>query len=71
MSDRCHTLRHMAANALSLPVIDSFRGDHYFLSNFYPAATPYNGHRFPTSEHAYMAARTTDLVSCAGNSLKI
>lgn len=43
-----------------LPVIDKFRGEHFFLSNFYPAVTPHRGHRFPTSEHAYMAARTTD-----------
>ncbi|WP_280829842.1 NADAR family protein [Mycobacterium sp. OTB74] len=45
---------------VQLPVIDRFRGDHYFLSNFYPAVTPHRGHHFPTSEHAYMAARTTD-----------
>jgi predicted NAD-dependent protein-ADP-ribosyltransferase YbiA (DUF1768 family) len=50
----------VTTDALQLPVINKFRGDHYFLSNFYPAITPHNGHHFPTSEHAYMAARTTD-----------
>ncbi len=41
-------------------LIDRFRGPHFFLSNFSPAPTPHRGHLFPTSEHAYMAARTTD-----------
>lgn len=50
----------ITTDTLGPPVIDRFRGDHFFLSNFYPAVTPHNGHHFPTSEHAYMAARTTD-----------
>lgn len=41
-------------------VIDRFRGEHFYLSNCYPAPTPHRGQLFPTSEHAYMAARTTD-----------
>ncbi len=41
-------------------VIDRFRGKHFFLSNFSPAVTPHRGHLFPSSEHAYMAARTDD-----------
>jgi len=48
------------ADALGLPVIDRFRGEHFYLSNFYPAVTPHRGHQFPSSEHAYMAARTAD-----------
>lgn len=43
-----------------LPVIDKFRGEHFFLSNCCPADTPHRGRLFPTSEHAYMAARTDD-----------
>ncbi|GJO37380.1 hypothetical protein NJB1604_02060 [Mycobacterium marinum] len=45
---------------LWVPVIDRFRSEHFFLSNFYPATTPYRGHLFPSSEHAYMAAKTGD-----------
>lgn len=43
-----------------MQVIDSFRGEHYFLSNFYPAPVPFRGVVFPTSEHAFMAAKTND-----------
>ena len=45
---------------LWVPVIDRFRGEHFFLSNFYPASTPYRGRMFTTSEHAYAAAKTAD-----------
>jgi len=45
---------------LALPVINRFRGEHFCLSNCYPAPTPHRGRLFPTSEHAYMAARTND-----------
>lgn len=45
-----------------MTVIDSFSGEHAFLSNFYP--TPnlvFLGVRFPTSEHAYQwAKQSTD-----------
>lgn len=47
-------------STLLIPIIERFRGEHYFLSNFYPAITPYRGGRFPTSEHAYAAAKTDD-----------
>lgn len=40
--------------------ITSFTGDYHFLSNFYPAVVCYNGFAFPTVEHAYVAAKTTD-----------
>ncbi len=49
-----------AGERLHVPVIDRFRGEHFFLSNYYPAATPHRGRHFPTSEHAYMAAKTND-----------
>ena len=45
------------------PIIDSFRGEHRFLSNFYPTPTPYRGVVFPASEHAYAAAKTSDPVA--------
>lgn len=43
-----------------MKVIDSFRGDHYFLSNFYLAPVPFRGVVFPSSEHAFMASKTSD-----------
>lgn len=39
-------------------VIDSFRGDYAFLSNFYPAPTEYQGIVYPSAENAYQAAKT-------------
>lgn len=48
------------ADGVLLPVIDRFRGEYFFLSNCCPAPTPHRGRLFATSEHAYMAARTTD-----------
>lgn len=47
---------------MALAVIDSFRGDHYFLSNFYLAPVPFRGAVFPSSEHAFMAAKTESVV---------
>lgn len=41
-------------------LITSFRGEYVFLSNFYPAAVSYEGKSYPTVEHAYQAAKTTD-----------
>lgn len=41
-------------------VIDSFRADHLFLSNFYPVRLQFRGRVFPTAEHAFMSAKTTD-----------
>lgn len=40
--------------------VTSFRGEYGFLSNFYKAKTFYGGVEFPTSEHAYQAAKSTD-----------
>lgn len=42
------------------PVINSFRGDYFFLSNFYPAETPFCDRIYPTSEHAFQAAKCPD-----------
>lgn len=41
--------------------IDKFRGEYRFLSNFYSAKTLYEGIEYPSSEHAFQAAKTTDL----------
>ncbi len=45
----------------SLTPITSFRDEHRFLSNFWPAPVLYEGILFPTVEHAYVAAKTLDL----------
>lgn len=41
-------------------IIDSFRGEHKFLSNFYPAKVVYERIEYPSSEHAFQAAKTSD-----------
>lgn len=41
--------------------IKSFRGDFAFLSNFYPCMVEYEGVTFPSSEHAFQAAKTLDI----------
>jgi ribA/ribD-fused uncharacterized protein len=38
--------------------IDSFSGIFHFLSNFHRAPLMYHGIAYPTSEHAYQAAKT-------------
>lgn len=40
-------------------MIDSFIGDHRFLSNFYPVDVEYLGDLYPTLEHAYQAAKAS------------
>lgn len=40
--------------------IDEFKGEYWFLSNFYPAQVQLNGVYYPTVEHAYQAAKTRD-----------
>ncbi len=40
--------------------IVSFTGPNYFLSNFYPCEVAFEGRIYKSSEHAYMAAKTTD-----------
>lgn len=41
-------------------MIDSFVGEHSFLSNFYYAEMMYDGACYPTAENAYQAAKTTN-----------
>ena len=40
--------------------IDSFTNDNWFLSNFSPAEVEYEGVNYPTTEHAFQAAKTLD-----------
>ncbi len=46
----------------SKSVIDSFRGDFRWLSNFHYGEFIYDGVKYITSEHAYQAAKTFDLI---------
>lgn len=41
-------------------MISSFDGDNRFLSNFWPARVEFEGVAYPTVEHAYVAAKTTN-----------
>lgn len=46
------------ARALKGPgPVTRFRGDHHFLSNFWPAPVVFDGITFPTVENAYQAAK--------------
>lgn len=40
--------------------ITSFRGDYYFLSNFYPSEFIFQGYKWKTAEHAYQAMKKID-----------
>lgn len=42
--------------------ITSFRGDYRFLSNFYVSPVTFDDVQYPTVEHAFQAAKTTDPV---------
>lgn len=42
-------------------MIDNFEGKNAFLSNFHPQAVEYEGITYPSSEHAYQAAKTMDV----------
>ncbi len=43
--------------------INSFRGQYSFLSNFWPVRVHYNGHYWPTAEHAFQASKTLDKIA--------
>jgi len=45
---------------VSTPVIDKFDGDYRWLSNFWPCEVELDGQKYPSVEHAYQAAKTTD-----------
>lgn len=42
-------------------IIDEFRGDYSFLSNFYACNVLYQNKLYPSAEHAFQAAKTLDL----------
>lgn len=55
---------------MSKPVIDSFRDDFSFLSNFHPSVIYVDGKRYATVEHAYQAMKALDpehheMIRCA------
>lgn len=41
--------------------IDSFKGDHAFLSNFWSCVIDYDGYLYPSVEHAYQASKTMNM----------
>jgi ribA/ribD-fused uncharacterized protein len=41
-------------------IIDDFKGKYWFLSNFYKCAIKYEGLLYPSTEHAYQAAKSLD-----------
>jgi ribA/ribD-fused uncharacterized protein len=41
-------------------IVDQFRGEHFFLSNFYPATVLLAGINFQTTEHAFQWFKTLD-----------
>lgn len=43
-----------------MEIIDSFRDEFAFLSNFYPASVTLDNFHYRTVEHAYQAAKTFD-----------
>jgi ribA/ribD-fused uncharacterized protein len=44
-----------------MTTISSFRGEYFFLSNFYPFVFTWDGVDYPTLEHVYQASKTEDL----------
>lgn len=40
--------------------IDNFDGEYRFLSNFYESPVEFEGHTYPSVEHAFQAAKTLD-----------
>lgn len=41
--------------------VKEFQNQYRFLSNFYPCTIMYEGIEYPTTEHAYQAAKTLDV----------
>lgn len=53
----CGTLEKGEKKTIPM-TINSFSGEHRFLSNFWPCAVIFDGDVYPTTEHAYQAAKT-------------
>ena len=47
-------------------MISSFKGEHRFLSNFWPCQVEYEGYVYPSVEHAYVSAK----ISCTSEERK-
>ena len=47
---------------MAVPIIDSFREDFYFLSNFYKASILYDGIIYTNAEAAFQAQKTNNMV---------
>ena len=47
--------------SIATQCISEFKGQYRFLSNFYPVFMKYEGVVYRTLEHAYQAAKTTDI----------
>lgn len=47
------------------PLINKFAGQYNWLSNFHPCVVLLDGVEYPTTEHAYQAAKTIDLTERA------
>lgn len=45
---------------MTVTAIKAFDGEFRFLSNFYPCVIWHDGIKYPTLEHAFQAAKTTD-----------
>jgi len=41
-------------------IVSRFRGQQFFLSNFYPCNVSFEGLVYPSAEHAYQAAKSLD-----------
>lgn len=41
-------------------VVEQFRGEYSFLSNFHPCCIKLDGRVYPSAENAYQASKTTD-----------
>ncbi len=53
-------LESPAGSAHAPAKIGEFQGEYRFLSNFWPAPCIFEGRRYPSSEHAYQAAKSLD-----------
>ncbi len=51
----------MDYKTITLRIINGFRGEHRFLSNFWPCYLEYKNLVYPTTEHAYQAAKVANL----------
>ncbi len=47
---------------INMKEILSFSGEYAFLSNFYPCTILYEGILYPSTEHAYVAAKTENII---------